>query len=232
MCCLWILYQTLRVKHLFYVIMMSLRCEKKEEKDIQQTHFISGESLWENLHHSQDTCSATQLQHHFPLGQLQLHRHDANVVRNPFTVSSPVRPRAYTHTSTVPSQHKPQFVPLRLVQLTQWPLPAPQPGLTLLLRQNSSSALRQRDSLSRVRRASASATDSSPWTLLSLVRTLTLLVIFSFSPTTAKTRGDKQLEAESHNTTQHNTTQHNTHTHATHSYPNALLKLCSWIQQF
>lgn len=54
------------------------------------------------------------------------------------------------------------------------------------LGQNSSSAFRQRDCLSRVRRASTSAADSSPWTLLSLVRTLTLLVIFSFSPTTAK----------------------------------------------
>lgn len=52
--------------------------------------------------------------------------------------------------------------------------------------QNSSSAFRQRDCLSRVRRASTSAANSSPWILLSLVRTLTLLVIFSFSPTTAK----------------------------------------------
>lgn len=50
--------------------------------------------------------------------------------------------------------------------------------------QNSSSALRQRDCLSRVRRAITSDTDSSPWILLSLVRTLTPLVIFSFSPTT------------------------------------------------
>lgn len=83
MCCLWTLSQTLQVKHLFYVIMMSFRCEKKEEKDVQQTHFISGESLWEKLHPSPDICSVTQLQHHFPLGQLKLHRQDANIVRNP-----------------------------------------------------------------------------------------------------------------------------------------------------
>lgn len=63
-------------------------------------------------------------------------------------------------------------------------------GLFLYLDQNSSSAFRQRDCLSRVRRARTSANDSSPWTLLSLVRTLTLLVIFSFSPTTAKTPED------------------------------------------
>lgn len=82
--------------------------------------------------------------------------------------------------------------------------------------QNSSSALRQRDSLSRVRRASASATDISPWTLLSLVRTLTVLVIFSFSPTTVRTQGDKQLEEVQ-------LTQHNTHD--THNYPNCATKL-------
>ena len=52
--------------------------------------------------------------------------------------------------------------------------------------QNSSSAWRQRDCFSSDRRASTSLSGSSPWTLLSLVRTLTLLVIFSFSPTTAK----------------------------------------------
>lgn len=58
--------------------------------------------------------------------------------------------------------------------------------------QNSSSALRQRDCLSRVRRASTSLSDISPWTLLSLVRTLTLFVNFSFSPTTAKAREKQQ----------------------------------------
>ena len=56
--------------------------------------------------------------------------------------------------------------------------------------QNSSSAWRQRDCFNSDRRASTSLSGSSPWTLLSLVRTLTLLVIFSFSPTTAKAQGD------------------------------------------
>ncbi|TNN48479.1 hypothetical protein EYF80_041310 [Liparis tanakae] len=58
--------------------------------------------------------------------------------------------------------------------------------------QNSSSALGQRHCLSRVSRASTSAADSSPWTLLSRVRTLTPPVVLSFSPTTAETRGDTE----------------------------------------
>lgn len=89
-----------------------------------------------------------------------------------------------------------------LLASSSWPLfyihfPSQQPCVPLLQLsqqrlcqqsspQNSSSALRQRDCLSRVRRASTSAADNTPWILLSLVRTLTPLVIFSFSPTTAK----------------------------------------------
>lgn len=71
----------------------------------------------------------------------------------------------------------------------------------LCLDQNSSSAFWQRDCLSRVRRAITSDTGSSPWTLLSLVRTLTLLVIFSFSPTTAKTQDNNNFtRAKFHHT--------------------------------
>lgn len=91
-----------------------------------------------------------------------------------------------------------------------WGIQMQESGL-FCLDQNSSSAFRQRDCLSRVRRASTSATDSSPWTLLSLVRTLTQLVIFSFSPTTAKTWED---------TTAWHGPSHTIHTHAatlTHS---------------
>lgn len=72
---------------------------------------------------------------------------------------------------------------------------------SMCLDQNSSSAFWQRDCLSRVRRAITSDTGSSPWTLLSLVRTLTLLVIFSFSPTTAKTQDNNNFtRAKFHHT--------------------------------
>lgn len=115
-----------------------------------------------------------------------------------------------TYTYATPSLHVPS---LCLIWPTYWPILMQQLRRIVCLNQNSSSALLQRDCLSRVRRASTSATDSSPWTLLSLVRTLTLLVIFSFSPTTAKTRGDKQLDV----------VQVTPYTPHMDSYPNTLL---------
>lgn len=103
-----------------------------------------------------------------------------------------------------------------------WDIHMQQSGWIVHLDQNSSSAFLQRDCLSRARRASTSATDSSPWTLLSLVRTLTPLVIFSFSPTTAKTWED---------TTAWHSPSHTTHTATLTHCPLCATEFnnCGWL---
>lgn len=141
---------------------------------------------------------------------VSFHSHNHSLYQHKTNLSVLPSDTLPTYTYTTPSLHVPSVC---LIWPTYWPILMQQRRRIVCLNQNSSSALLQRDCLSRVRRASTSATDSSPWTLLSLVRTLTLLVIFSFSPTTAKTRGDKQLDM----------VQVTPYTPHMDSYPNTLL---------
>lgn len=55
-----------------YLIKMSVRCGKKKEKGVQQIHFISGESLWENPYYSQDICSDNAIMTSLPFRSIQI----------------------------------------------------------------------------------------------------------------------------------------------------------------
>lgn len=75
-------------------------------------HFISGESLRENLCHSQDICSdddniiSRKLSHHFPLDQLKLHWPNTSIMCNPFEVTVLVLFHCHNHRLY---QHKTNF---------------------------------------------------------------------------------------------------------------------------
>lgn len=64
--------------------------------------------------------------------------------------------------------------------------------------QKSSSALRARVSFSCRSRSMHSVTLRSPWTLLSRVRTFTVSLVFSFSPTTKNTTMESQGQSNSY----------------------------------